>query len=201
MKYYLNQTVDKIMKKVLENNFFDRPAVEVAKDLVGKYLVRRIRDKEISLLITETEAYDGPEDKACHGRFGLTKRNAVMFGPAGRFYVYLIYGMHWMLNVITGPEGYPAGVLIRGAGEITGPARLTKYLKITKKLYNKPAEPKTGLWFEDRGILVPKHMILTTPRIGVDYAGPLWSKKLYRFVLQKNKGNNKFSPRKTGEER
>lgn len=185
MKYYLNQTVDKIMKKVLENNFFDRPAVEVAKDLVGKYLVRRIRDKEISLLITETEAYDGPEDKACHGRFGLTKRNAVMFGPAGRFYVYLIYGMHWMLNVITGPEGYPAGVLIRGAGEITGPARLTKYLKITKKLYNKPAKPKTGLWFEDRGILVPKHMILTTPRIGVDYAGPLWSKKLYRFVLQK----------------
>lgn len=168
------------MRRVLKSIFFTRPTPIVAEDLIGKYLVRKYRGKEIALIITETEAYDGPEDKACHGRFGKTERNAAMFGPAGIFYVYFVYGMYWMLNIVTGPENYPAAVLIRGVEGIKGPGRLTKGLKITGSLSNKKAVKKSGLWFEDRGGGEIK--IIKTSRIGVDYAGPVWSKKPYRFL-------------------
>lgn len=183
----------------------------MAKELLGKYLVRKVNGKEISLMITEVEAYDGRKDKASHaspvrgrllhglgknGRIadsarasnganrGKTERNKVMFGSAGCFYVYFTYGMHWMLNVVTGPEDYPAAVLIRGADKVTGPARLTKFLKIDKIFNGKKVEPKTGLWFEDRGVIVKPQNITKTPRVGVAYAGPIWSKKKYRFLIK-----------------
>ena len=136
-------------------------------------------------MITEVEAYDGPHDQAAHGRFGLTSRTDPLFGPAGHFYVYLIYGMYWMLNIVTDQPGYPAGVLIRGTAEITGPGRLTKYLHITNSLNGMPVDPSSGLWIEDRNIIIQPGDILTTPHIGIDYAGE-WKDKLYRFVL-KNK--------------
>ncbi len=165
-------------------DFFDRPVVDVAKDLLGKSLVGKIGTQEIHLEINEVEAYDGPQDLACHGRFGKTKRTEPMFGPAGHFYVYFVYGVHWMLNIVTGPENYPAAVLIRGAGKFNGPAKLTKFLQIDKKFNSKLAAPETGLWIEDCGLVVLNKNIIATSRIGVEYAGPVWSKKLYRFLAK-----------------
>ena len=172
------------MKKILTKNFFNRPAPVVAQDLLGKYLVRKHGRTEAALMITETEAYEGWRDKASHASRGKTARNEPMFGGAGVFYVYLCYGMHWMLNVVTGEEGYPAAVLIRGVREEAGPGRLTKRLAIDRKFNKKPASPKTGLWFEDRGVEISRRDIQKTPRIGVAYAGEKWAAKKWRFVLK-----------------
>ncbi len=194
------------MKKALTEKFFKRPALKVAKSLLGKFLVRRLRvpktkrttrglARNIALMITETEAYLGPQDKASHASRGPTSpagkrtaRNEPMWGEAGKFYVYFTYGMHWMLNIVTGREGYPAAVLIRAckivAGKnINGPARLTKYLKVDKRFNNKSASRRTGLWIEDRGIKIKRSQINRRPRIGVDYAGK-WAKKPYNFSVR-----------------
>lgn len=171
------------MRKVLNKKFFERDTLKVAEDLLGKYLVRKIGNKEIALKITEIEAYDGFDDKASHARKGKTERNKIMFGEAGRWYVYLVYGMHNMLNIVTGEKHYPAAILIRGAGEINGPGKITKFLKIGKKFNSAQASEKTGLWFEDRGERTDKKEIKRTARIGVNYAGPIWAKKNYRFLL------------------
>lgn len=105
---------------VLDTSFYDRPADAVARDLIGQVLVRRIGPQRMRLVITETEAYVGVHDLACHAARRRTLRTEVMFGPAGRFYVYLVYGLHWMLNVVTGPPGDAAAVLIRSAGTFKG---------------------------------------------------------------------------------
>ncbi|MDD5751336.1 MAG: DNA-3-methyladenine glycosylase, partial [Candidatus Peribacteraceae bacterium] len=126
-------------RRVLPTSFFRRPVLAVAPELLGKFLVRRMRGKIIAAMITEVEAYDGPEDKACHAHRGKTHRNAVMFGPAGRWYVYFVYGMHWMLNIVTGERGYPAAVLVRGVRECNGPAKLTKAFRIDGRLNGAPA--------------------------------------------------------------
>ncbi|WP_043584017.1 DNA-3-methyladenine glycosylase [Geminisphaera colitermitum] len=173
---------------------FDTP--RLARWLLGKQLVvaagasgaageagtpRRVR-------IIETEAYDGPEDRACHASKGRTARTEVMFGDAGNWYVYLVYGMHEMLNVVTGPVDYPAAILIRGVEGFWGPGRLTRALGIERVRFNtRPANPDTGLWLEDDGFQVPDASVLATPRIGIDYAGPKWAAKPWRFVL---KGRN-----------
>jgi DNA-3-methyladenine glycosylase len=169
-------------RRVVEQTFFARPALTVAQELLGKHLVRRWRNVEQSAVIHEVEAYVGPHDLASHGRFGRTARTEVMFGPAGVWYVYLCYGIHWMLNIVTDGEDWPAAVLLRGAGEFTGPGKLTKGMRIDRRLNGKPAIESTGLWIEDRGLKVRRSQIASTPRIGVDYAGP-WMKKPYRFVL------------------
>ncbi len=174
-------------KQIIKKTFLERNSVIVAEELLGKFLVRKIGSKKISLMITETEAYDGFQDKASHASRGRTKRNAPMFGPAGRWYVYFIYGTHWMLNIVCGKNGYPSAVLIRGAGDISGPARLTKFLKIGKKFNNAKAAIKTGLWLEDGGVKIKPAEIKKLPRIGVAYAGPVWSKKPYRFALPNGK--------------
>jgi len=167
----------------LDSAFFDRPADRVARDLLGTLLVVRPPDGSVSRhVVFETEAYLGAHDLACHGSKGMTKRNAVMFGPAGRWYVYLCYGMHWMLNVVTGAEGVPAAVLIRGAGEFAGPGRVTRGLGIDKSFDGAPASRPAGLWFEDAGIVVPRRLVARTPRIGVGYAGE-WAEKPLRFVV------------------
>ncbi|MDP3725294.1 MAG: DNA-3-methyladenine glycosylase, partial [Nanoarchaeota archaeon] len=156
---------------LLNHIFFNRPVLEVASDLLGKFLVRKYpsgalrpfgaaqgkqAQGKIAGVITEVEAYDGPDDKASHASRGMTERNKIMFGPAGYFYVYLVYGTHWMLNIVTGEEGYPAAVLIRGVQylevglpDIEGPGRVTKFLHIDKKLNGRPACRESGLWFED----------------------------------------------------
>lgn len=170
-------------RRQLNSNFFKRSAVKVAKSLLGKFLVRRIGQKVLSARITEVEAYDGFQDRASHAFRGLTKRNFPMFGPPGVWYVYFTYGMHWMLNIVTGRRGYPSAVLIRGVEGISGPARLAKFFKIDKKFNNLPANKKTGLWIEERGSKIKKYQIKRGPRIGVAYAGPVWSKKPWRFYI------------------
>ncbi len=169
------------MRRVLQRPFFDRPTLVVAEELIGKFLVRERDGVVTPYMLTEVEAYDGPKDKASHAFRGRTPRNAVMFGPAGVLYVYFCYGMHHMLNVTTGPEEYPAAVLIRGVQGVVGRGRLTKALGITRELDRLPATKANALWFEDRGVM-PSRAIRRTGRIGVAYAGPLWSKRRYRFV-------------------
>jgi DNA-3-methyladenine glycosylase len=173
--------------RILERGFFARPALVVARELIGKHLVRRIGTRVIAAPITETEAYVGPHDLACHGSKGRTERTEVMFGPAGHWYVYFIYGIHWMLNAVTDDEGHPAAVLVRGAGEWDGPAKLTKALQIDRRFYASPIAPQSDLWIEDRGLTIPARTIRRTPRIGVDYSG-VWAAKPYRFVLTPPKG-------------
>jgi DNA-3-methyladenine glycosylase len=162
-------------------------------------------------MIVETEAYVGPHDKASHAHRGKTKRNEVMFGPSGHWYVYFTYGMHHMLNLVTGKDGYPSAVLIRGIvpvpaedlidpqnpyanvlknlsirkkkKSLIGPGRLTKALKITKALNGKPASMASGLWIEDRGIEIPPRIIQRTPRIGIGYAEE-WVSKPLRYIVE-----------------
>lgn len=178
--------------QILEQNFFVRPALVVARELLGKYLVRRWKSKETAAVINEVEAYVGPHDLASHGRFGRTTRTEVMFGPAGYWYVYLCYGIHWMLNVVTDEEELPAAVLIRGVGDWDGPGKLTKALAIDKRLNGKAASEKSGLWIENRGVSVRRKDVERTPRIGVDYAKH-WTAKPYRFVLKGSvSGNGKI---------
>ena len=163
--------------------FFDRPADRVARELLGASLVVRAADGRLTRhMVFETEAYLGAHDLACHGSRGLTKRNATMFGPAGHWYVYLCYGMHWMLNIVTGKEGVPAAVLIRGVGDHVGPGRLTKALGIDHSFDGRLASRRAGLWLEASGIAVPRRLIERTPRIGVGYAGE-WAEKPLRFVV------------------
>ena len=173
--------MQRAVRRVLRKYFFDRPTPIVAEELIGKFLVRERDGIATAHVLTEVEAYDGPKDKASHAFRGRTPRNSVMFGPPGVLYVYFTYGMHHMLNVTTGPEDYPAAVLIRGVEGIVGPGRLTRALGITRELDRLPATKPSGLWFEDRGI-VPPRAIQRTGRIGVAYSGPLWSKRRYRFV-------------------
>lgn len=169
----------------LKRAFFERPTLAVARDLLGKVLVRRIGKAKISVRITETEAYIGEKDLASHARFGKTKRNAVMYGPAGAWYPYFVYGMHWMLNVTTEEVEAPAAVLIR-AGKLIdsdltlkGPGILAKALRVDGTFYGKSAT-SGDLYIEDRGDRPAK--LLRTPRIGIDYAGAYKDKK-WRFVI------------------
>lgn len=171
--------------KSLPHSFFNRRTLKVAEDLIGKYLVRKIGNKIIREKITETEAYVGEHDLACHTSRGKTKRNEVMFREAGTIYVYFTYGMHWMLNIVTEEKGCGTAVLIRGTENISGPARLTKALKVDKGLNGKKLGRKVGLWVEeDLKTKNSKLKIVRTPRIGVSYAGQDWSEKPYRFVLK-----------------
>jgi DNA-3-methyladenine glycosylase len=167
------------MRRILKPDFFNRTADIVAPELLGKYLGCGSR----TLMITEAEAYDGFEDAASHAARGRTRRNEVMFGSPGHWYVYFIYGMYEMLNIVTGADGYPSAVLIRGVDGIDGPGRLTRELGITRTLNAQPARTESGLWIEDRGLVVAPADIIATPRIGVSYAGE-WASREWRFVLR-----------------
>ena len=185
---------------ILPERFYDRNAVEVARDLLGKRLVRILEDQRISGIITETEAYDGTDDLACHARVGKTKRNAVMFGPAGRAYVYFTYGIHWCLNVVTGKQGYPAAVLIRSMEPLeglpiiaenrklvdqknwtNGPAKLTQAMQIngTHNGIDITRRDK-HLWIET-GWEIEESLIQSGPRIGIANTPEPWRSLPWRF--------------------
>jgi DNA-3-methyladenine glycosylase len=166
---------------VLPPAFFDRSADHVARDLLSKFLVRRVGRKELRLTITETEAYLGPHDRACHSA-RLTARTKVMFSAPGTLYIYLVYGLYLLLNVVTGPQRCGSAVLIRSAGDVQGPGRLGRALALTPNLNGKKACPGNGLWFEGGG--AAPHRLLVTPRIGVESAGPRWSGRKLRFVVK-----------------
>ena len=163
-------------------SFYDRPTLTVARELLGKRLIYLQDGQWQELEINETEAYDGPEDKACHAHKGRTKRTEVLFGPPGNWYVYLCYGIHWLTNIVTGPVDYPAAVLLRGAGTYDGPGKLTKAIGMSGTTHRQPSTPSCGFYVADAPP-ISNDRIRRTARIGVDYAGPVWSNKPYRFLL------------------
>jgi DNA-3-methyladenine glycosylase len=179
------------MREVLSRSYFAGPTVEVARSLIGKYLVRENGHGQIAGKIVEVEAYVGSEDKACHASKGRTQRTDVMFGPPGVAYVYLIYGMYHCLNVVTEGEDFPAAILIRAieieGRLIDGPGRLCREMGIDRTLNRIDLTQGDALWFEDRGQSVSKKAIGTFPRIGIDYAGE-WANKLWRFRMQMEPG-------------
>lgn len=166
-----------------------RGTVALARWLIGKALVRERGGRGQALLITETEAYHTARDRACHASKGRTARTEVMFGPGGVWYVYLCYGMHEMLNLVTGPAQFPAAILIRGVQGISGPGRVTKALGIGRALNARVAEPGCGLHLEENAVIVRARDVRATPRIGIDYAGAPWVGKKWRFVWSPREGD------------
>ena len=165
----------------LPYSFYHRPCLDVARELVGKVLVHRVDGQEYRLRITETEAYCGESDTACHAHKGRTKRTEVMYMEAGTIYIYLCYGVHWMLNIVTGEENQPEAVLIRACeGKMNGPGKLTKALKITGAL-NRGSILGDELWIEDDGFTCA---VATDTRVGIGYASEEDQSRLWRFKLQ-----------------
>ncbi|MFR5889391.1 MAG: DNA-3-methyladenine glycosylase [Oscillospiraceae bacterium] len=163
----------------LGREFFLRDALEVAPELVGKTLVSSLPGaQERRLVITETEVYRGVEDSACHAHRGRTKRTEMLYRPGGAVYVYLCYGIHWLLNVITGPEDFPQGVLIRACEGFEGPGKLTKYLGITGAQNGIDICSSPLIRIEDEGRMVN---ITTDKRVGIAYAEEADRERLWRF--------------------
>jgi len=148
----------------------------------GKYLVMQNAGEAHRFVITDVEAYRGEEDEACHARKGKTGRTRVMYFQGGVLYVYLIYGMHWMLNVVAGPQEEPQAVLIRGLQSVNGPGRLTRQLGIDKTYNEEDLVRSSRIWLEDNP--ASEGRIITRPRVGIDYAGKRWREKPWRFILQ-----------------
>ncbi|MFC2112212.1 DNA-3-methyladenine glycosylase [Bacteroidota bacterium] len=167
--------------KRLSSRFFQRDVLEVAPDLLGKLLVRQFSDgRQISGRITEVEAYRGTDDLACHASKGRSPRTEIMFGPGGYVYMYLIYGMYWMLNFVTGESAIPQAVLIRGVNSLGGPGRLTRQFEIGKDFYGECLEESSRLWVEDHKGLIEFE---AGPRIGISYAGEYWASRPWRFTV------------------
>jgi len=203
--------LENMKEKKLTRSFYTRPTLQVAEDLLGKYLVRKIGRKTLVGKIIETEAYIGPKDKASHAYKGKkTARNQAEFLEGGHIYIYLVYGMYWQLNITTYKEGKPECVLIRVLEPINkskqlkmqkskfkiknqnskllnltnGPGKLCKWLKLDKSFYGEDLTESKRIWLEDRGEKIKPSQIKRTARIGIDYAGPYWSKIKWRFVLK-----------------
>jgi len=169
----------------LDENFYRQDVIIVAKGLLGATLVRQFDDgQKLHLTITDVEVYKGEEDLACHASKGRTLRTEVMYQPGGKVYVYLIYGMYWLLNIVTGPDDHPQAVLIRGTREVSGPGRIGKVLQLDKSFYGEDLSTSNRLWIEPSDTKITK--IIESPRIGVDYAGSYWSEVNWRFVAQFN---------------
>lgn len=172
---------DKMAPKRLRQEFFTRDVLRVAPDLIGKLLAVRSEDRAVHrYMITETEAYRGGDDKACHASKGRTDRTRVMFDEGGRVYVYFVYGMYWMLNFVAGRNGEPQAALIRGIEGYDGPGKLTRALGIDGSYYSEDLAASDRIWVEDPGL---RPEIQTGPRIGISYAGEPWVSKKWRYYL------------------
>ncbi len=177
--------------QILPHPFYDRDAESVARDLLGKLIVRRVDDRLVIGRIVETEAYLGPHDLAAHSSKGRTARTEVMFGPPGHAYVYLIYGMHYCLNVVTGPGDHASAVLIRALEPVgnvsvtaSGPGRLCRALQIDRRLNGHDLTQGELVVAQAEGF--PKSLeIVARARVGVDYAGE-WAGKPLRFYIAGN---------------
>lgn len=174
----------------LGRSFYARDTRRVARDLLGKVLVHVDGGVRRAARIVETEAYHGPSDRASHARFGPTPRAAIMFGPPGYAYVYLIYGLSHCMNVVTGEEGFPSAVLIRAAEPLQGclhaprgPGNLCRALHIRRESENGVDLTGNGLFVEDAPR--PRQRVAAVPRVNVHYAGP-WADKPWRFLLAGN---------------
>ena len=160
----------------LSYDFYHRPCLQVAHDLVGKVLV--CGDQK--LRISETEAYIGESDTACHAHKGKTKRTEVMYMKAGTIYIYLCYGVHWLLNIVTGEEEQPEAVLIRACIDAEGPGKLTKKLGITGEL-NRQSICGNDLYIIDDGFSCE---LTTDKRVGIGYASQEDQDRPWRFKMQ-----------------
>ena len=185
--------------KPLPRTFYDRPTLTVARDLIGARLVRILDGIKLAGLITETEAYISEKDLACHCKAGRTPRTAVMFEEPGHAYVYFTYGNHWMLNVVTEREGFPAAVLIRAiqpmqgvdvmmerrnGRDTFGPGKLCQALGITKSENGVDLTDTAGsLWIE-AGVKVPNSLVTKGPRVGLNNTPEPWLSKPWRFLVK-----------------
>lgn len=164
----------------LTRKFYTRDVLEVAPDLIGRELVLAHTDGSYSRhVITETEAYRGEEDRACHAFRGRTPRTEIMYHHGGMVYVYFVYGMYWMLNIVTGNRDIPQAVLIRGVEGITGPGRLTRSLGIEGSYYGEDLTDSARIWLSEKK---KELKYITSPRIGIDYAGMPWKELPWRFL-------------------
>lgn len=179
-------------RKRLTRASFNLPTLRVSRDLLGKFIVRRHRGRQLAAMITEVEAYKGPRDRAAHTFGGRrTARVEPLYADGGTAYVYLVYGVHWLLNFSTAGAGTPEGVLIRGVLTadgakprlLAGPGRVTTYLRIDRRLAHIDATRSAVMWLEDRGIRVATRRIMTGPRVGIDYAGAYWAARRWRFWI------------------
>lgn len=174
----------------LPRSFYDRDTVTVARELLGKLLVHRVAEKELIGRIVEVEAYVGPHDLASHSSKGLTERTKIMFGPPGHAYVYLIYGMHNCMNVVTEREGHGSAVLLRAieplqniSDRTNGPGLLSRAMQINRRLNGHDLQSDEFFIAEPSKTAAIK--IVKRPRIGVDYAGA-WAKRHLRFYVKGN---------------
>lgn len=166
----------------LPRSFYTRDALEVAPELLGKLLVNKFEDGYVEKkIITEVEIYRGEEDLASHSRFGKTNRNKVMYEKGGLIYVYFIYGMYWMLNIVTGSKDYPQAILVRGVEELSGPGKVGKWLNLDKSYYGEDLTKSKRIWIENSKSKY-KLMVKRKPRVGIDYAGK-WKDKKWRYLL------------------
>ncbi len=186
--------------KRLPRSFYDRPALEVAPELLGKLLVRRTKDGDKVGRIVEAEAYMGTGDQASHARRGPTPRARIMFGPPGKAYVYMIYGMHHGMNVVCDEEGVASAVLLRALepvsgieGDTSGPGRLCRVLEIDRALNGADLVRGREIWIADDGVSLPH---VATRRVGVEYAGAC-AEKPWRFCVAGNPHVSRPRPRIT----
>jgi DNA-3-methyladenine glycosylase len=194
----------------LPRDFYNCDTLEVARELLGCRLIRKHNGEQMAARIVETEAYCGAEDSACHAHRRRSPRTEAMFGPAGHAYVYLVYGMHWLLNVVTEPEGSPCAVLIRaveptaneaamrairqstGKQLSNGPGKLTRALSIDKALYGHDMTQAGQLWISPASNDDPHYAALASrsiasgPRVGIDYAKPEHRDAPWRLWLKDN---------------
>lgn len=185
--------------EILPRSFYARSTLTVARELLGARLVRVLGGVRLAGLITETEAYIGEDDLACHARAGRTPRTQVMYGPPGHAYVYFTYGNHWMLNAVTEREGFPAAVLIRaiwpveggeviaarrGGRDTFGPGKLCQALGIDRALNAANlTEPACGLWIE-AGVKIPDSAVTIGPRVGLYHVPEPWKSMPWRFLIK-----------------
>lgn len=166
----------------LTREIYSKSALELAPFLLGKILVRKLDDGEIiKKRITETEAYFGEEDSACHASKGKTNRTITLYEEGGRAYIYLCYGLHYLFNIVTGPKNHPEAVLIRGVEDYDGPAKLTKALDITKELNGVDLTVSDSIWLEDDDY---KPEYITSKRVGIDYATEPYKSIEWRFIIR-----------------
>lgn len=165
----------------ISRDFYLRDVLEVAPELPGKNLVMKMSGGSEGIFrITDVEAYRGAEDRACHACRGRTSRTEIMYHEGGRLYIYLIYGMYWMLNIVTGEKDNPQAVLIRGLDSYPGPGILTRSLGIDRSYYGEDLSLSQRIWIEDPDLISE---IKTGKRIGIDYAGDYWKDRPWRYYL------------------
>jgi len=161
-------------------SFYERDVLTIAPELIGKMLIRISDSGRSEYVITEVEAYRGIEDQASHARFGKTLRNSVMFESGGILYIYFIYGMYWMINIVTGVSGQPQAILIRGVEGFDGPGKVSRVLAVDGSYNRESLAFSNRIWIEDHDL---SPSIIQKPRFGINYATEPWKSMPWRYIM------------------